>query len=82
MKGLSICLSIALLFVAQGSAGYLKRVRAKANLSPARAGSNFSSLFTSRLDRVRAHAAPGLAPPELPRRSGQSPSGPDIFTDL
>ena len=82
MKGLSICFSIALLFVAQGLASYLKRVRAKANLSPVRSASNLTSLVTSRFERVHNYARPNMAPPELPRRPDQSPFGPDIFTAL
>jgi hypothetical protein len=78
MKGLSICLSLALFMMAHFLAAYLKRVRATSNRSREQFVPISNSLneadyrFVQR--RIRARAA---IPPALPVRPGQRPSGPD-----
>lgn len=82
MKGLSICLSLALFMMAHFLAAYLKRVRATSNRSReqlAPISNNLSQAeyrFVQR--RIRAHAKAPI-PPALPVRPGQRPYGPDLF---
>jgi hypothetical protein len=82
MKGLSICLSVALLFLAQQLAGYLKRARAHANLCRLPPEMSLSSNRVPEYDFAQWHARPGMIPPALPVRAGEKPYGPDIFSDF
>jgi len=85
MKGLSICFSLALLFMAHFLSVYLKRVRAASSHSRGELVPISNSLDKVRYrlvqKRVRARSMIPL-PSALPRTPGQKPSGPDLFIDL